>query len=155
MDLKETVQSFDIFNGLGAGELETILACGEQVHIGREKIVFEESSRETDIYILLNGRVSVELGYAYEADQHPHNLELALFRQGEVFGEIAFLRRSRRSARVTAIDDIEVLKLDGNRLLSRFEQDPSLGYRMMRNLACILAGRLETISLKHRDDIRS
>ena len=155
MDLTKTVQQFDIFKGLNPGELETILACGEQTRIEREQIVFEESSPETDLYILLAGRVSVELGYAHKTDPDQHNLELALFRQGEVFGEIAFLRGSRRSARVTAIDDIQVLKLDGNRLFARFEQDPGLGYRVMRNLARILAGRLETINLKHRDDIRS
>lgn len=155
MPLQETVAAFDIFQGLTPDERTLMLSYAERLHMARGTVVIEESSPDTDLYLLLDGRVSVELGPVRREEARPYGLELALFRRGEVFGEIAFLRGTRRSARVTAIDDIELLRIDGPGLARCLEQDPGLGFRVMGNLARILAGRMETINLKHRDDIRS
>jgi CRP-like cAMP-binding protein len=155
MALPESVRSFDILNGLEPAEVDEILAHAEQMTIPRGDIVFEESSQDTDLYILLDGRVSVELRYTHDRGKSSQCLELALFRTGDIFGEVAFLQGTRRSAQVSAIDEIRVLRLSGKPLFALFEENHRLGYRFMRNLARILAGRMETINLKHRDNIRA
>lgn len=75
-------------------------------------------------------------------------------RAGDVFGEIGFLGGKRRSASVKAIENVSVLKINGKKLAEYFAGNTHTGYRMMRNLALILAQRITDVIFMLRDDIR-
>jgi len=150
---RERVVSFPIFEGLSPAELDDILFFGQEMAFDNEPILFEDSSLTTHLFLLLEGRVSVEIETPRLAPECSR-IQLAILREGNVFGEMAFLEGKRRSAYVAAIERVRVLKLDGRKLREHFETHLHAGFVVMRNLALILAERLEEINFMWRDDIR-
>ncbi len=146
----ERIAEYALFDGLPRERVQTVAACGA-VEAGKAgDVVFEESSKSTDLFLLIDGRVSVEIEAPVSGGGE--HLQLAVLREGEVFGEIAFLEGKRRSARICALDDVLVLRFDGTRLYNLFDGAPDLGYRVMRNLAAVLAQRVVDVNFKWRQD---
>jgi len=142
----------EAFAGLTDAEAASLAALAGEEQFSPGDVVFEESTESTDLFVVLDGRVYVEIDApAANGEGHEH-LQLAVLREGEVFGEIAFLEGRRRSARVCAMDKVRVARLDGGRLLKLFEGDTRLGYRVMKNLALVLAQRVVDVNFKWRQD---
>jgi CRP/FNR family cyclic AMP-dependent transcriptional regulator len=148
----EQLARCEVFSGLTDAEIGSVAAlAGEERHAGGEA-VFEESSASTDLFVVLDGRVCVEIDAPAASGEGHEHLQLAVLREGEVFGEIAFLEGKRRSARVSAMDGVRVARLDGGRLQALFDTNPRLGYRVMSNLALVLAQRVVDVNFKWRQD---
>lgn len=105
----------------------------------------------SDLFIILDGRVSVEIELARGSDNIRE--QIVVLRKGDVFGKIAFLEGKRRSAYVVALDDIRVLKMKVKELNDKFTNNTGTGYLFMRNLAIILAHRLIDTNFMWRKDL--
>jgi CRP/FNR family transcriptional regulator, cyclic AMP receptor protein len=151
-DILDKAMTCELFAGLDPREGAKVVEFGEPAEYTRGQVIFEESSRSSDLFLLLEGRVSVEIDAPDGVGMADGHLVLALLRDGEVFGELAFLGGGRRSARVSALDTVRVLRFDGAKMFELFESDPRLGYRIMKNLASILAERIVDINYKWRQD---
>ena len=153
MDTKQ-LSNFPVFSGLGDDALQEILSCCREEVFKNEDIIQEDSTATSVLYVLLEGRVSVEFE-RYPPDMVDQDrAQLAILRPGDIFGEIAFLKGKRRSANVKAIDETRVLQIDGEKLNEIFQKSPQIGYTVMRNMALILAQRIENINFMWRDEIR-
>ena len=153
MDTKQLVDC-PVFGGLSDDELQEILSfCREEV-FKNEDIIQEDSTATSDLYVLLEGRVSIEFAIWPSDKDEQGRAQLAILRPGDVFGEIAFLKGKRRSANVKAIDETRVLQIDGQRLNDLFQKNLQIGYTVMRNMALILAQRIENLNFMWRDEAR-
>jgi CRP-like cAMP-binding protein len=153
MDTKQ-LSDCPVFGGLSDDELQEILSfCREEV-FKNEDIIQEDSTATSDLYVLVEGRVSIEFEMWPPDMDAQDRAQLAILRPGDVFGEIAFLKGKRRSANVKAIDETRVLQIDGQRLNDLFQKSPHIGYTVMRNMALILAQRIENINFMWRDEVR-
>ncbi|MFP4476281.1 MAG: cyclic nucleotide-binding domain-containing protein [Desulfatibacillaceae bacterium] len=148
----EKIREYMIFAGLSRDEIAAILARGVQCSYEKNDVILEESSKSADLFIILEGRVSVEVD-ARQFDQ-TRRKQIVLLRPGDVFGEIGFLEGMRRSAHVIAIDNVVTYRLDADNLNDLFEHKAHIGYRLMRNLGLILARRLLDANFRWRDEIR-
>ena len=151
---RENIAKFEIFEGLNADEIDNILSMGQELACQDTGIIFEDSSLSSDFFILIEGRVSVEIDVSHIDKNGRKKVQLAILRAGDVFGEIGFLGGKRRSASVKAIENVWVLKINGKKLEEYFADNKHTGYRMMRNLALILAQRITDVIFMLRDDIR-
>jgi hypothetical protein len=142
---------FDVFAGLAQSEVERIAALGRELTFADGDVIVEESAQSTDLFILLEGRVNVEMALPGAKGE---TLQLALLRAGEIFGEIAFLRGKRRTACVRALGEAKVLRIDGGKLGAFLGEDTHVGYMLMRNVATILAERVMDVNFRWRQDIR-
>ena len=151
---REIIAKFDLFEGLSADEIDNILSMGHEVACHDTELIFEDSSLSSDFFILLEGRVSVEIDVSHMDKNGRNKVQLAILRTGDVFGEIGFLGGKRRSASVKSIENASVLKINGKKLEEYFSKNKHTGYRMMRNLSLILAQRITDVIFMLRDDIR-
>ena len=60
--------------------------------------------------------------------------------------------RKRRSARVKAYTQLDVLKVNREMLFDHLDRNPQLGYRVLRNLASILSDRLIDLNFMLRNE---
>ncbi|UCH20492.1 MAG: cyclic nucleotide-binding domain-containing protein [Deltaproteobacteria bacterium] len=150
----EKIAKFEIFNDLNTDEINNILLLGQEVEYEDEVIIFEDSSLPSDFFILLEGRASVEIDVSHGEKNGRKKVQLAILRNGDVFGEIGLLEGKRRLASVKAIAKVLVLKINGNKLTEYFAENTNTGYRLMRNLARILSQRITDVVFMLRDDIR-
>ncbi len=149
---RDEVASHEVFTGLTPGELDQILALGREERFEKNEAVIEESGVNSDLFLLLSGRVSVEIQMT-RADGSRTREQIVRLRAPDAFGEIAFLEGKRRSAYVIASDNIRVLRVDGAKLRELFEDQNRIGYTVMKNLCLVLAHRLIDSNFRWRNEI--
>jgi len=149
------VAEFAIFKDIDAGNLGAILAGGQELSFQTGAVVMkeDEAGPDSDLYIILDGRVEVLLESKVVQSGIPVHKRVAILQQGEVFGEIGLLESRRRSAQIKAYGTLSVLKVSRARLFDQIAKNPRLGYLFMRNLASILSDRLVDMNFMWRDEI--
>lgn len=88
------------------------------------------------MYVIIDGDLEVRRG-----PEHQKTL-LAKLGVGDIFGEIALVSRSRRTADVIAASPTRVLALDWNTLLNLQRFAPFLSSRLFLNLSRIMGERM-------------
>lgn len=149
--IRKELSGYRLFEGLTAAEMDAVIACGRVVHFGSGETVIEESSESWDLYVVLSGRISIEMTVRSHGSEAERNKQLALFRKGEVFGDMAFLRGARRSASVTTLDEFTAMVFDRDTLYGLFEHDTRIGYVVVRNLARIMSERVMELNFLLRN----
>ncbi|MBU2521099.1 MAG: cyclic nucleotide-binding domain-containing protein [Proteobacteria bacterium] len=148
----EEIAKLEIFNGLSPEGIEAIVSFSREVFYNNKEIIVEESSPNVGLFVLLEGRVRVEIEKTRYNNDQKEKVELVVIRSGDIFGEIAFLEDTRSSAYVTAIDKIRVMQIDRKKLYELINKDNHSGYVLMRNLAIILSNRLVNLNFKWRSE---
>lgn len=150
MALLEVLSEVGIFEGLDQAELSEIAALCREVAFEEGAPIFCESDEGTELYILLEGTVRIEM-------EMPLNLKesekLAIIKRGEVFGEMCFVGNPRRSATARAVGRTRTLVIERDPLTRLFEQNPRMGYVVMRHLAEVLGRRLESTDFMWRNAV--
>ena len=152
---KEEILQFKIFEGLTLEELEAVFNVSREISYKSGDVILEESSygADADFFVILNGNVKVELQASQKQSERKINKRLAVLKSGDVFGEMGLLRSRRRSAKVSAYSDLNVLKVNQKKLFQLFVNNPRLGYLVMRNLSAILSDRIMDMNFMWRDEI--
>jgi CRP/FNR family transcriptional regulator, cyclic AMP receptor protein len=92
------------------------------------EIIFREGDPATDLYVVKSGRVDIATG----------NRLLATLGENGIFGEMALIDKTPRSATVTAATDVELVPVNEKQFLFLVSQTPFFALKVMR----VLAGRL-------------
>lgn len=152
---RDKLATFRIFEGLNRDELEVILGFSRKTEHKSGEILLGESEigTDSDLFVIVKGMVKIEVRSPKLQVDAEVNKRLAVLKGGDVFGEIGLLGANRRSAKVSAYADIEILTIDRKKLFELFTVNNHIGYVMMRNLASILSDRLVELNFMWRDDI--
>jgi cAMP-dependent protein kinase regulator len=111
-----------LFAALGAAEFTALLKAVPLIRLDAGKTIIEQGAAGDSLYAVLSGRVRVS-----RADPSGRR-ELAILEPGAVFGELAVLTGSPRSARVVAeVDDTTLLEVSRERLDELSDRFPSVG----------------------------
>ena len=151
MLLKDRIKGFDIFTGLSPDELEKIIPLCQICNFNADDIIVEEEAIGTALYIILEGRLEVEMRTPQPQMPENANKHIATRKAGEIFGVMSFIRKDRTVARLIAIEKMVVIKIDGDKLNKLFENNNHLGYLVMQNIALILDQRLIDLFFKLRN----
>ena len=147
-NIPELLQASEIFAGLDEAQLERLAELAEEEAHPEGSVVVEEDTRGSACYFLLQGRVDVEIGSPLPG-RAPQTL--ATLKKGESFGELSLVDGYLRSASVRAVAPIELLRFDSAAMETLMEEDPAIGYRVMRNVARVLATRIRSSNMKLRN----
>jgi CRP-like cAMP-binding protein len=152
---KEDILQFKIFEGLTLEELEAVFDVSREISYKSGDVILEESSygADADFFVIMNGNVKVELQASQKQSDSKISKRLAVLKSGDVFGEMGLLRSRRRSAKVSAYSDLDVLKVNQKKIFQLFVNNPRLGYLVMRNLSAILSDRIMDMNFMWRDEI--
>ncbi|MCO5165793.1 MAG: cyclic nucleotide-binding domain-containing protein [Planctomycetes bacterium] len=144
----ELLKRSDIFGGLSDEQLARVLELARPQVFSEGQTIIEEDQRGTDCHFLLAGRVDIEIRAPF-AGRGPQRI--ATLKVGEMFGELSLVDGFLRSATARAVEPTEVLSFENTALEALMEQDPRIGYRIMRNVANVLAARMRTTNMKLRN----
>lgn len=127
-------------SGLPPAELEALASNGRVIAAEAGDLVFRAGDGGSDLYLLLDGEVAIELA----VDAGPPRV-LARLQPGTVFGEVSFLLGSPRTASARALRDARVLALTREGLEHASLQGPLAAISMIEAVARILAMRLANV----------
>jgi CRP-like cAMP-binding protein len=106
------------------------------------QLVFNEGDDGRDLYLLTKGSMSVKI----HLPERNHHKRIYTYTSGVVFGEIAFLDGSSRSAAVWAHEDSEVLCLPFSQFETLRAEHPQIATKLITNLSLELSRRLRRTS---------
>ncbi|MGD0609885.1 MAG: Crp/Fnr family transcriptional regulator [Anaerolineales bacterium] len=137
-DLFTEVQKIPWFRDLSEKHLKFV---GEISHLRRVKIgeiIFREGDKEDNVYIVLEGRISLDMYVPARGKIRFYSAE-----PWEVIGWSSVTPNvHQRTAGAAAVQDSLLLAVDAEKLRQLCDQDHDLGYLVMRRLANIVASRL-------------
>ncbi len=107
-------------------------------HVRANETLFREGDKEDFIYIVLEGRVALDIFVPHKGKVRFYTAE-----KQELFGWSSVTPTVRqRTAGATAVIDGLIACIDAEKLRKRCDEDHDLGYLVMRRLANIVASRL-------------
>ena len=95
---------------------------------GGETIVREGESGDC-LYVIQDGKVEVF------QERDGAEVQLAVLKESDFFGEGSLFDREKRSATVRALGEVRVLTVDRKTLLRRIQEDPTLAYRIIETMS--------------------
>lgn len=99
----------------------TMECDGSSRAVPKGAVIFEQGDQGDCAYIIERGEVEIALR------QGPDRIVLGRRRQGDIFGEMAIMDHTRRSASAVAVEDCELLLISREQLAKRIERtDPVL-----------------------------
>lgn len=151
IDIVEILRQTALVEELTDTELRKIVPICREHRFPAGSEIFAEASKGRELYIVCDGRVSIEVALPDRLVRQTERLATAL--PGMVFGEFSLVDGSPRSAMARALDDAIVLEIASEDLQKTMEANPRIGYIIMRNLATVLCARLRSTNLWLRNEL--
>lgn len=139
MSIVPLLKKVDILNGLSESQLEKVAElCREQTH-SADDIIFEENDKSSELYLIQDGLVKITLSVPEPGEEK----SIVTLGKGQIFGEMALVDEGPRSASARCIADGTKLWVAKRAdFISLCEEDTSIGYQVMRNIAADLSFKL-------------
>ena len=147
--IERILAAIPLFAGLDEAQIERIKGICNIITCPPDMTLIREGERGDAMYVLTKGRVHVTRTVTLSLSK----MTVATGEKSFVelhgtdypsFGEMALLENSLRGATVTALIDCELLEISHDGFERLCLEDPSLGYKVTRNMATQLSGRLRT-----------
>ena len=126
-----------LFNDFPAAELRSVSRHFGSSKVNQGEVIFNEGDVGMFMCIINVGDVSV-----LKSDSAGNKIEIAVLRNGRVFGEMAALDGERRSATCVAATNCLLLTLSNDSLDKMLLEVPKLAAKVIRVVAVSLSRRL-------------
>ena len=134
---RELLTNVPLFQGLGLEELDALIPVTRTVSLTKREELFHKGDEGAQVYVVIRGKLKV-----LTTSDSGDDVVFSILGPGEVFGEIALLGGTPRTATVTAIDPCELLIIDRRDFLSFLRGHPDVAI----NLLEVLAQRMKRVS---------
>ena len=149
--LESVFAKLDLFKDLPPHAVKHLASQASVLRAYSGEVLIEEGDGGADIFILLRGRVRVQV----ESINPWMEIGLNKLDQGEAFGEMALLEDEPRCATVMAVEVSDFARIPAESLRALLHDDPASGVILLRNFARILSGRLKQMNRRLLNMTRS
>jgi MFS family permease len=114
------LEQLGIFASANRAVLERLAAACTSVRVRAGDAVVTEGEEADALYVIVSGRVDVKSRGETGVEQHIRVME-----RGSYFGEIGVLEHIPRTATVTALEDVELYRIEGDAFLDALAMAPA------------------------------
>ena len=143
--IEKSRKELTFFEGLAAPQKVRLRDLGRDVLFDRDDIVFKEGEESTSFYIILSGRVSLEVTAL------GRTLRVVTLDDGDGFGWSSLLPNHGKQFQARALGPVHALCFDAAKLRFACEQDPAFGYEIMKRLLMLVSERLQALRIQMFD----
>tara|TARA_Y100001970_G_C14138287_1_gene805615 strand:- start:276 stop:788 length:513 start_codon:yes stop_codon:yes gene_type:complete len=143
-------KNYLIFDGLSEIEIEKFIKLMTFKKVKKNEVIIKEGDDGDTIILLLSGEVSMTQALtlknskAISDNREKTSIKIDSKKSHHFFGEISLFNEvDKRTATITATTDCEIAILDDNEIIKLCNENHTLGYKIMKNLAEKLASSLE------------
>lgn len=143
----------ELFAGLTADQIKRVAELREEVAYQSGEVIVREGEASDEIYVVREGMVEVLVseGAIPDVPGPPQMRPIVHLGPGQTFGEMALVDQGARSATVRCVKDgTRLYVIPRQRLLALCDNDPRIGYLLMRNVASDLSFKLRHRNLRVR-----
>jgi CRP/FNR family transcriptional regulator len=146
MDVKEFIRTIPAFDHVGEQELERVAKLAGVREIKRGTVVDAQGDPAKKFYILVKGRVAVTLDMDFGVSKKSYIVTTV--GPGQMFAWSGLVGNPNYTAGGKTLTDCVVLEFEVAELEKEFENDPQLGYSLMKAVAQTVASRLRHMQLQ-------
>jgi CRP-like cAMP-binding protein len=145
----EMLESLRFLHGLAPAHLQHIASIAELRELPGGMVVFREGERSGFVYVVLEGRVALEVHVPGRGQATLHTIG-----PGELLGWSPIFTQGPMTATARAVGPCRLVALNAPQLLALAEHEPRFGMELMRRTAAALAQRLGATRLQMLDVYR-
>jgi glutaminase len=134
---EKPLQSFELFDGLGTEEVEIISSKLTKQCYREDEVIIQQGEPASQLYLLARGQVSIKITLPDGKIKR-----LATLSPGLVFGEMAWIERSERSAAVSVDVDAICYKLDISDFDAMMAEHAALKAKLLENMCRLFSRNL-------------
>lgn len=134
-----------LFEGLDDEQIERIASIVYKESIPTGVNILQEGEEGDKMYIIQEGTAEVSRTLTLKVTRHEFGQKEKTFIRlspGFFFGEMALLENDVRSATVATVSDCKLFVIDRETFNALCESQPAIGYKILRNIAKTISGRL-------------
>ena len=144
--LKPVIQAQPFFHGFSAAMTERIVGCAENVRFVKDDYLLREGQPANEFFVIRSGRVMISI----------HGVQLGTLtvqtiEPGEMIGWSWLVPPYRARFDAIAVEETRALRFDGQCLRGKCDEDPHLGYEVLKRVSSMLAQRLEDSRIQLMD----
>ncbi len=145
-DLTDYLQNTSIFKDMPASLIQSLVDAGQVKEYKTGKCLFKQGDDAKHFYIVLSGRVAVEIPSIYGPPLVVQKLD-----ENKVLGWSWLISPYKWTFEANAETDLQVIEFNGQQLLAACEADANLGYQLMKHFATLMSERLHEAREKMMD----
>jgi uncharacterized protein len=137
----EVVENSPLFLDMSLYEVKKTILISEMKQFNAGDILIRHGETGKSLGLILNGSVAVMVPQI-DGDSYK---QVAVLEPGEIFGEIGFIRSTKRVANIQAMEPVEILVFDFNQLQQGMKFFPAIAAKLNLNICRILGNRIADI----------
>ncbi len=134
------------FEGMNPAFIESLGGCASNVRFRARDVLFRENEPANHFYILESGRIALDISCAGRGA-----VTIETIGAGKVVGWSWLFPPYQWSYGARAVEDVKAISLDGRCLRDKCEQDPALGYDLMKRFSQIMLRRMQRARMQTLD----
>lgn len=143
--LTDSLRDHPFVEGLKPSHIQKLADMGLEVQFGRDQIIFREGDECGLFYIILSGKVALEISAP------GHIVRIQTLGEGDELGWSSLLSEDGKHFRARSLEPVRALAFDGSRMRQTCEQDPVFGYNLMLRMLQVVSRRLQATRLQLLD----
>lgn len=145
-DLSRILHSHPFLQNLDEDYLKQIVGCATNVVFHEDQLIFKEGDEAEKFYLIRSGKVALELN-----GRDKGTIRILTIGPGQILGWSWIVSPYRWHFDAHATEEVRAIALDGECLRNKCEQDPTLGYEMLKRFSHILELRLNATRMQLLD----
>lgn len=144
-EMKIALTAHPFLEGLPDKYIDTLSKLAFEVRFGQDEIVFREGDPSSLFYLILEGKVALEMGAP------GRQIIIQTLEAGDELGWSSLLENTSKQFRARCMEPVRALAFDGARVVSLCEEDHEFGFLVMRRALALVAERLRATRLQTLD----
>ncbi|WP_169730448.1 cyclic nucleotide-binding domain-containing protein [Salinispira pacifica] len=149
--IREALHESPLGAHLQADEIDSILDFASTYEFSTGESVIEEHEIDQNLYLVVDGNVSVEVG---SGEKHVYITTLG---QGEIFGEAGLFSNTERTASIIAQDRVTLVQITRQGFLKSINKKPKAAVKFMFMIIFGMLSKLrgvnEELAYERKDDV--
>ena len=144
--LETVLADVPLFAGMGSDRLELLAGCASNVRFEPGEVLFRQGDEANSFYVIRSGTVALETFVPAGG-----GMTIETIGGGEVVGWSWLFPPYRWHFDARALAQVRATSIDGACLRGKCDDDPALGYDLMRRFAQVMIERLQWTRLRLLD----
>jgi CRP-like cAMP-binding protein len=144
MSIYDELANSILAQDLSEDELHRLAEIAREQHYYKDEIIFTENEQGDKFYLLIEGKVCIERRIMSTFLPIPR--QIITVKKGQIFGEMAFVEKTNRSATARCKSNVKVLYFTYSDLMKLFSLHTDLANKLLTNMAGILSRRLRRMN---------
>ena len=135
-----------LFCDLHPDYIKLLAGCASNVRFNARELIFRQGESADRFYVIRDGKVSVEI-----ISPHEGPVTIQTLSEGEVLGWSWLFPPYKWHFDARALELTTAVAIDGACLRAKCDQDPKLGYELMKRFSAIMHERMQAARLQIMD----